>query len=176
MAPPRIKGRGQRGASVPGGVLWGRMPGARHGDLQPIRIQDLKAFGVGAPNEASETARVKTGFGFRIGGLMLAGESIGSGFFTRDVTFTDGDPDVLVTSLTPAAITCHFVISAPDPITHVPTEVGRITFAAGSTNGVVTWTGGVLLLLTGTIITLFAPTPADLTLADITGVVTGVGA
>lgn len=175
MAPPRIKGRAQRGGSIPGGYIWGRMPGAGPGDSQLLNVQHLRAFGVGGQNQAQAIAAAKAGFQFFAGGLLADHEVLGAGTWSRQVTFTDGDADTIVTALVAPTADADIEVWAPDEFA-VPQQVGTIHFPAGVTTATVTWSGGSYVNPTGRVITLYAPTPADTTLADVTGYVTGEGA
>lgn len=165
MPPPNIKpvARGR----MPQGYLLGRVS---HG-VGPIEILDLNSQRqLGLASAASNPQANRAGFGFFIEGLMLADETIGSGSFSRQVTFLDGGGSV--TSLTPATASAAFRIQKIS--LGVPTDVGTITFAAGSSTGVIAWSGGQVAFDTGDVIKLFAPNPADTTLADVTGTVTGL--
>lgn len=172
MRQIKIKGRGQRGATVPGGVIWGRVPGSRPGDLQPLTIRELKLFGIGGQNQATASL-AQAGFQFFAGGLLAAGELLGAGSWSRDVTFTDTD-DYHFTSLVPAAASAVFHIKAY--VLGVLTVVATITFALGSTVGIVAWSGGSFTFPASTVLYLYAPVVADVALSDVTGREVGTGA
>lgn len=171
--PPRIKGRGQRGMSIPKGYLLGRISRGA-GDAELLNLRDLRAFGVGGTNEAVAALLQAAGFRFYIQGLMSDGELIGAGTWVREVTFTDGDSDTSVFSAVAATAPATIKIMAPD-IYGIPQQVGSIIFGAGGTIGVVSWVSGSYTNPAGRVMSLVAPSPADVSLADITGLVTGVG-
>lgn len=166
--PPRIKL--QRAKTMPTGYLLGRTSGGQ-GDVELLGPQQLRSLGIAHQTELLQRT-TNAGFGFFIEGLMLAGETLGSAVFPFDVTFTDGNVDTTVTSLTPATAGAVLKLNSVDAA-HIPYNVGSITFSAAGTVGVVTWVSGSFVLLAGRAITLVAPAAADATLASVTGIVTG---
>lgn len=170
MAPPRIRLRGLRSPNIPGGYILGRQPGGGSGEVQLLNLQQLRAFGLAPSTTAAQTAQ-SAGFGFYDGGLLAAGELLGTAVFAHDVTFTNGADGNVVTALVPATGTPFMTLVAPNALM-IPTQVGTINFAG--TVGTVVWSPNPFLLLKGLPLKLFAPASADATLADISGLVVGV--
>jgi hypothetical protein len=166
--PPAIRIRGARTPAPPGTVL-GRTAQGGKGDIQFLNLRALTGLGLASASGVVK-ALPPVGFGFTIDGLPGDHQLIGSGAFSRDVTFDGTDPGTTVTSILPAAANAVFTLTIL--ILGVPTIVGTITFAAGSTTGAVVWSPP-LDLLAGTFFSLWAPTPADATLASINGLVIG---
>jgi hypothetical protein len=109
-------------------------------------------------------------FGFNIGGLMTAGEYLGSAVYDDDVLFPSVLKPPVVVSEFPATASAVFNIKSRTGA--VETQRGTITFAAGGTTGTVAWSG-VYTLPAGDRIKLYGPTPKDTTLSMITGLVPG---
>lgn len=170
MSPPKIRIRGAR-ASIPAGSLIGRVQGGRVGELQVLRPQDLARMGLGA-NASQQRAANLSGFTFFEEGLMLAGELLGQGAWAHDVQFSTGAAGDAVHSEVAATADAALTVWAPD-LSNIYVQVATITFAAGTTTGVIAWTPGPFLLLGGKILKLYGPAVADLTLAGVTGVVVG---
>lgn len=155
---------------VPAGYILGRLPGTGDGPAQLLNLRDLTAFGVASASAAGPAAH-DAGFGFNDGGLLGAGEYLGAGTWAHDVTFQNGNPGTSVTSLVPANANATFNIQTY--IAGILTTVGTIEFLAGTTVGVVTWLSPPVTIPAGVQIKLFAPSPADSTLASVTGIVVG---
>jgi hypothetical protein len=152
---------------MPTGYLIGRVS---HG-VGPLELLgNLQQRQLGISTAASNPQANRAGFGFFIEGLMLADEVIGSAGWGRQITFLDGGGNV--TSLTAAAADAAFRIQKIS--LGVPTDVGTITFLAGTMTGVIAWSGGQVAFDTGDVVKLFAPNPADVSLADVTGTVNGL--
>lgn len=174
MAPPSIKVRGAaRGKGIPKGFILGRTSKGT-GDVELLNLAELRKAGIANTGSVAQAAAA-TGFGFFAGGLPTDNERLGSASYARNVTFTSADPGSRVSAKFPAAASAVMNIRAPSPSTGLPIAVGTITFAAGSKNGVVAWSGGQYVLPAGTALDLYAPTPVDGSLADITGTVVGSG-
>lgn len=169
MSLKKIRIRGAR-SSIPEGTIIGRAKGSRLGELQVLSPQDLQRMGFANPaavNRASNLA----GFTFFEEGLMLNKELLGQGSFSHDTAFVSGAAGDTVTSENAAAADAALTMWAPDT-GGIYVQVGTITFAAGTKVGVVAWNTG-FILPAHKIIKLYAPTPADATLAGVTGTVVG---
>lgn len=164
MSPPRIKLRGSR-VPIPPGYVVGRISAGR-GDEELLNLQSLRQMGVAGTSDVSQAVS-PAGFGFFAGGLLLAGELLGTAVFNHDVSFESADPADAVHALVAPTSTAVFSMKVG------LTTVGTITFAGGSTVGVVAWTGGLYVLLTGVALSLYAPASADATLASVSGIVSG---
>jgi hypothetical protein len=170
MSPPPIKVRGAgRAKGIPAGYLLGRTSEGT-GDVELLNLAELRKAGVASAGSVAATD-AKTGFGFFIGGLPNNNELIGSATYPTNVQFVSGDG--AVTSGFPAAASAVLNLQAPDPTTGLPVNVGTITFAASSKTGVIAWSAGAYTLLAGKALSLYAPTPVDASLADISGTVNG---
>ncbi len=110
-------------------------------------------------------------FGFNVGGLMSAGEELGTAVFDDDVVF----PSVLKPSvvLSEFTATASAVFNIKSLSGGVETQRGTITFAAGGAVGTVAWSGGTYTLPSGDRLKLYAPSPRDLTLGKVVGLVAG---
>lgn len=170
MSPPRIKVRGAgRAKGIPTGYILGRTsPGT--GDVELLNSVGQRQAGIAGVGQVA-AADAATGFGFSIGGLPTDNEFIGSATYPTNVTFASGDGSVV--SGFPAASTAVMNIKAPDPTTGLPVVVGTLTWAAGSKTAVIAWSGGSYTLLAGKALSLYAPTPVDASLGDISGTVNG---
>lgn len=165
MSTPKIRLRGIR-SRVPKGYILGRSSSGK-GEVELLDLRSLRQIGVAS---SGSVARNKSpiGFGFYAEGLLANHELLGSAVFGIDVTFTD--------DATGTAVTCIIPPTADATLTLVDntlTQVGTIVFLAGATTATVAWAGGTYTLVAGTPLRLYAPTPADTTLADISGTVTG---
>lgn len=170
MPPPKIKVRGAaRNKGIPKGYLLGRTSSGT-GDVELLNLAELRKAGVAGTGSVA-AAGAKTGFGFFIGGLPNDNELIGSASYGSDVQFVSGDGSV--TSGFPAAALAVLNLKAPDPITGLPVVVGSLTFAASSKVAVIAWSGGSYTLAAGKMLSLYAPTPVDASLGDISGTVNG---
>jgi hypothetical protein len=167
MAPPKIRIRGAR-SPIPQGYILGRSSGGT-GEVQLLNIQQLRGMGIATHADVKSSVRT-AGFGFYAGGLLKAGELLGTAVYSRNVTWLSGVAGDAVTSLLPAHAPAVFTMVAV--VGGSPTTVGTITFAAGSMVGVVAWTSG-FVLVAGAPLKLYAPAAADSTLADISGVIVG---
>lgn len=163
----RVPGRGA-GRSIPQGYIIGRTSKGR-GPLELLDQTTLAALGV-ATNKSVAPALHAAGFRFYVGGLPLTNEEIGSGVWGHDVSFQNGVDGSVITSLIAATSTAVWTIKVT--VAGVLQSIGTITFAAGSTVGVLNWTAPVTISA-GNPISLWAPNPQDATLASITGVVQG---
>lgn len=165
---PDIRFRGLRSPNVPTGYILGRT-GSGSGEVQLLDLRALTGMGL-----VSKTLLVHAlppiGFGFTIDGQPGDHQLIGVAVFSKDVTFDGTDAGSSCTSLFAATSTAVFTMTLI--VGGVPTIVGTITFAAGSKVGTFAWPTPVDLLA-GTGLSLWAPTPADATLANITGIVIG---
>lgn len=170
MSPPKIKVRGAgRAKGIPSGYILGRIsPGT--GDVELLNSAGQRRAGIASAGGVA-TADAATGFGFFAGGLPLDNELLGSASFANDVTFASGDGSVV--SGFPAAASAVLHLKAPDPTTGLPVVVGTFTFAAGSTTAVIAWGTGSYVLKAGKVLSLYAPTPVDASLGDISGTVNG---
>lgn len=172
MAPPKIRLRGLRSPNIPPGYILGRLPGlGGSGEVQLLNLNSLRQFGIAGKQDAN-SGQTAAGFGFYDGGLLNAGELLGTAIYSADVTFANAADGDTVTSLSPAAAIAVFTLIAPNTL-GVPTQVGTVTFAAGANVGTIAWSPNPFLLPKGTALKLFAPSPADLSLADVTGLVEG---
>lgn len=170
MSPPRIKVRGAgRAKGIPTGYILGRTSDGT-GDVELLNLTELRKAGI-APVGQVAAADALTGFGFFCGGLPLDNELLGSASYPNDVSFASGDGSV--TAGFAAAATAVMNLKAPDPTTGLPVVVGTFTFAAGSKTAVIAWTGGTYVLKAGKVLSLYAPTPVDASLGDISGTVNG---
>lgn len=107
------------------------------------------------------------GFGFFIGGLMLANELLGGVVFQKNMIFGTDSP-YLINSEIPATADAVFnILTAPG------VQAGTITFSAGTTTGVLAWASPPFSLSAGTQLRVRAPDPADATLSYISGNITG---
>lgn len=120
----------------------------------------------------ADTGVISTGGSFRffIGSPPTANEELGSGNWGHDVSFDNGQPGSIITSLLPAASTA--VLHIKTIVSGVLTEVGTITFAAAGKVGTLNWIAPITITA-GTPISLWGPSPSDATLGNITGVVQG---
>jgi hypothetical protein len=164
-----VPGRGP-GRNVPNNVLIGRQPGV--GGRGPLQILDLLALkGMGLATAKSVGNQLnQAGFTFNAGGLLGNDEDLGEGTWGHAVTFTNGVAGSSVVAQYAATGTAVFDITAI--ISGVPTVFGTITFSAGGTVGVVNFPALFVIPLGG-IVRLNAPSPADATLASVSGVVMG---
>lgn len=171
--PPNIKvpGRG-KGRNIPPGYIIGRVSHGR-GPLELIAPGNFGRLGLSSANAAAQKA-AQAGFQFFAGGLLKAGELLGSGTWAHAQGFQNGIDGSSITSLTPAAVTAVFRIVAV--VLGVPTDFGTITFAAGSTTGVLLFTVSPFTIPAGSPVQLYAPASADATLSSVTGVVMGYAA
>jgi hypothetical protein len=163
---PAIRLRGIR-ASMPQGYILGRAAGG-DGEVQLLSLNALRGMGIAAAVDVSKLTS-SAGFGFFDEGLYASNEKLGTAVFSRQVTFSNGDPGNIVTCLIPATASAVFNIVSGA----FNTLVGTITFAPGSKTAVVAWVGGSFVLPAGQTMTLYSPNPADTTLADVSGTVTG---
>lgn len=159
----RVPGRGA-GRSIPSGYLVGRVSTGR-GPLEIVKPQQV---GIATAKQV-QSQFAQCGFRFNAGGLLLNNEDLGSGVWSHDVTFTNGLGSV-VTAQTAPTSTAIFNIYALHA--GVPTVIGTITFAAGSLTGMVNFPS-VVVVAAGDAVRLNAPSPADATLASVTGTVYG---
>lgn len=168
--PPKIVVPGlSRGKGIPTGYFLGRVDGGR-GPVQLIRGPQIGRL---VPAIAAAQNQLHTaGFTFYAGGLMLNGEDLGSGTWAHPVQFENGVGGTTVTSQVAATSTAVFTIYV---LTPTPVAIGTITFAAGSTVGVVNFPVPYTVPA-GQAIRLNAPSPADATLASVTGTVVGIDA
>lgn len=123
-----------------------------------------------AAAQAAEAAaqaiiNARTGFGFFDGGHLADHELLGAAVFSHNVKFTSPNAGNVVTALVGATGSPTFTMVVSG------VTVGTITMAG--TVGTVAWSGGSYTLTAGTPISLFAPTPADATLASVSGIVIG---
>lgn len=162
MSPPRIKMRGNR-TPIPTGYLVGRVSSGR-GDQELINLQSLRQMGIATHQDVAASVN-PAGFGFFAGGHLADHELLGAAVFARPVQFVSPDPANVVTSLVGATGAAAFTMVVGG------LTVGTITMAG--TVGTVAWSGGNYTLAAGTPMSLFAPTPADATLASVSGIVTG---
>lgn len=160
---PRIKIRGIRQV-VPTGYLLGRISSGA-GDAELLNLQSLRQFGVAASSDVQQAVSA-IGFGFYAGALLLNNELLGTAVFNHDVLFEDGGDGSAVNALVPPASAAVFNMKVG------LTTVGTIQI---STSGVATivWSGGSYVLTAGTPLSLYAPTPADATLASVSGIISG---
>lgn len=172
MAPPRIRLRGLRSPGTPGGYILGRLPGSGQGEVQLLDLNHLRQFGIAA-GAAKQTAITIHGWGFYAGGLLNAGELLGTAVYGFNVTFTTGAAGDTFTALVPAAADAQFTLWTPNALL-IPTQVGTIDFPAGSAVGTITWSPDPFLLLKGAQLKLYAPAAADLALADVSGLCYGL--
>jgi len=146
---------------IPSGYFLGRVD-AGEGPAQLIAIDDvIRAAGGGKTNVPA------VGFGFYDGGRLNDHELLGAATFSRNVKFP-GSRSSTVTAVIPASAMAVFTMVDP-----TLTTVGTITFAAGSTTGVIAWSPSPYTLAAGQPLQLYAPTPADPALAFISGLVNG---
>lgn len=169
MSLKKIRIRGAR-SSIPQGTIIGRAKGSRVGELQVLGPGDLARMGFANAAQVNKLANL-AGFTFFEDGLMLVKELLGQGSFSHDTAFVSGASGDTVTSESAAAADAALTMWAPDS-GGIYVQVGSITFAAGTKVGVVVWTAG-FVLPAHKIIKLYAPTPADATLAGVTGTVVG---
>jgi hypothetical protein len=127
--------------------------------------------GDGIAGDPVFTALGPDGFGFFVGGLMLDGELLGMGIFDKDISFPSTVNTNAVKSLFPATASAVFDIKAV--IAGVETQVGTITFAAGSSDGVVVWSPNPYTLPANTPLKLYSPSARDITLSMVTGLCPG---
>lgn len=173
MSPPKIRIPGLVGRGIPQGYVLGRLRGAHHGDVQLLDLNHLRQFGV-ASGSSTQAAASIAGFTFNEQGLMTNKELLGTGSWAHDVTFTNDFPGTLVTADYAAAATAALTIW--ESIAGTPTHIGDITFTAGGLapiHAVVTWVGGLHVVAAGNPVSLYGPTPADLTLGGVHGTVEG---
>ncbi len=161
---------------IPPGYAIGRQP-SQGGRAAPgiVRLSDYATRGYAQQVGAGGVSAGATGFGFSVGTNLADNEIVGFGQWPANMTFTTGDPKTYVNSEYPATAIAVFNIYkwvGPQPGTR--TLEGTITFAAGSYIGVVAWTSSPYTHPVDTILELHAPSPPDLTLSWVTGVVNGV--
>lgn len=168
--PPKIVVPGlSRGKGIPKGYLLGRVDSGR-GPVQLVRGQQLMRLGI-ASASATNSKLAQCGFTFYAGGLMLSNEDLGSGSWAHDVTFQNGVDGSSIISQTPATSTAVFNIYALQ--ISGPTLIGTITFSAGGSVGLLNFPAS-FTIPAGTAVRLNAPSPADATLASVTGTVVGI--
>ncbi len=165
MSTPKIRLRGIR-SRIPTGYVLGRSSSGK-GEVELLNLRQLSHIGV-ASAQAVARGKGAIGFGFFAEGLLLDHELLGSAVFGVNVTFSDGAEGTAVTCLLAATSDAEFTL-----VDNTMVTVGTITFLAGETTATVAWVGGEYTLLAGTPLRLYAPTPADPTLADISGTVIG---
>jgi hypothetical protein len=155
---------------APTGYIIGRAsPGV--GPLEFLNLRDLQQLGVASKADAG-AGSTQHGFGFSIQGRPSDGQVIGIAVFPKPMTFTSAATGDAVVSTTPAHASAVF--SLLTPVSGVFTQVGTITFAAGSTTGVVAWSGGQYTLAANAQLKMVAPAIQDPALSDISGKVVGV--
>lgn len=113
------------------------------------------------------------GFGWNSTGLLVSGELLGAGIIPHNTTFDETNPDTKVICAIPATADADLQIWTTDAggILYSP---GVIHCPAGSTTPVVQFSPNPWLYLGQHPIYLYAPNPADTTLAEIMGFVVGV--
>lgn len=131
----------------------------------------LVTNGDGIAGNPTFTALGPDGFGFFVGGLMTNGELLGMGVFDKDIAFPSVVNSAVVKSLFPA--NGPAVLNIMAVIAGVDTQVGTISFTAGGQVGTVIWMTDPYVLTNGTPLKLFAPSPRDITLSMVTGLVPG---
>lgn len=172
MAPPPIKVRGAgRSKGIPQGYILGRSSRG-NGDVELLRAGDFRAVGIASAGQIAAVTGVH-GFGFFAGGTLADSELLGSGTFPVDITFVNSDPNSSVTAEFAPASTAVLNVKAADPISGLDVVVATFTFAASSKTAVIAWTGGSYTLPAGKVIKLIAPHPADTSLANVHGTITG---
>jgi hypothetical protein len=126
----------------------------------------------GGRSTSSAVTPDETGFGFFAGGLMTAGEFLGQAVWGHPITFMAPDAENVALSLSSATATSALSLLAFDA-SNVAVGSGSITFAAGSSDGVVAWAASTTVP-EGGYVQLYAPPAADLTLASVRGSIHGV--
>lgn len=170
--PPPIKVRGAaRSKGIPQGYILGRSSRG-NGDVELLRPGNFRAVGLASAGQIAAVTGVH-GFGFFAGGTLLDAELLGSGTFPGDISFVNGDPNSSVTAEFASAATAVLNVKAADPITGLDVVVATFTFSAGNKTAAIAWTGGSYILKAGKVIKLFAPHPADTSLANVHGTITG---
>jgi hypothetical protein len=167
--PPKVTIAGTGAKGYQSGYIVGRFS-AGVGPLELLGEAQLHVMGIASRDEVIQRTS-NAGFGFFAGGLLLDNENLGSGSLPFQCTFRDGNASTLVNSQVPAAAAAELKLMAD--VAGIPTQVGSIDFAMGSTDGVVTWVGGEFILTPGQTFTILAPSPADATLAAVGGTLTG---
>lgn len=169
----KIRVPGLSGRGIPEGYILGRLRGAKHGDVQLLDLGHLRQFGV-AGGASTKKDQSVSGFTFNETGLMLANELLGTGSWPHDVTFTNDftDQTLVQSDFSP---TVSGVMRILATILGVPTQVGSITFTAGTPpiTAAVSWVSSPYVHLAGNPMSLYAPLVANATLANCHGVVAG---
>lgn len=140
-----------------------------------IDAQDIKTLGAAIAYTNAQIALVAAppvGIGFFIGGLMLDNELLGCVLFSHNITFSSGDAKSIVEAQVPATADAVFNL-VTIALDGTQTHVGTITMPAGQYIGTVAWDSSPFTLPPGLIIAMLAPSPADATLAFVTGSLNG---
>lgn len=173
MSVKKIRVPGLIGRGIPDGYMLGRLKGAKHGDVQLLDLSHLRQFGV-ASSATTKKDQSVSGFTFNETGLMLANELLGTGSWPHDVTFTNDftDQTLVQADFSPAATAVMRILAT---IAGVPTQVGSITYLAGSPpiTATVAWVASPYVHLAGNPMSLYAPLAADAALANCHGIVAG---
>jgi hypothetical protein len=111
------------------------------------------------------------GFGLNTTNLFSAGEELGACVFEDDITFPSATRSYYVTS--EVAATGIATAKIYERNAGVETQVGTIVWSAGGTVATVTWTPNPYTLIAGRKLKVYAPSPRDATLANVTGEVPG---
>jgi hypothetical protein len=112
------------------------------------------------------------GFGFNATGLLSSGEQLGGGIIPHDVTFLSTDPSTQIIAQIPATAQADCPIFTHDSF-GVLYSPGVIRFAAGSASGTLVLSPDPWLYVARKPIFLYAPSPADTTLAEIMAWING---
>lgn len=151
---------------VPGGsrgVLIGRR--SAFGPLQLLTDDMLRGMGLKAPSN-NQLAH-QAGFTFSTDGIPGDNQFVGSGAWSKDIHFHNSDPNNVVTALSGATGTPSFrMLDASFA------QLGTVQFTTPLI-GIVTWASDPYIHPAGTIMQLYAPTPADATLGRVHGRVVG---
>lgn len=163
MSPPQIKIRGIRQV-VPTGYILGRISQGS-GDAELLNLQSLRQMGVAASADVDNATAVR-GFGFFAGGLLLANELLGTAVFSVNVLFESNDGVSVVTPLVAPTASATFNMRVG------LSTVGTILIHTNGSSDI-TWIGGRYELTAGSPLSLYAPSPADATLASVSGTISG---
>jgi hypothetical protein len=155
--------------SAPSGYIFGRLDKGR-GPGQWLKGSSLLAAGVATAAAVAAAAAANHGFGFSVQGRPAAGQILGPGLWTSNITFQTGGAASIIAQV---AATSSAVFNIQTLISGVYTTIGTITFAAGGTVGALAWIASPETVPTGQPLQVVCPASQDATLANIVGVVDG---
>lgn len=145
------------------GTKWVHLPPGSNGKV-------LTTHSTGLPPTWESAGDL--GFGFNATGLLSVGELLGAGIIPHNTTFNSTNPDTEIICAIPATAAADCPLWTTDSF-NVLYSPGSVHFAAGATTGTLVLFPNPWLYLGRHPIYLYAPSPADTTLAEIMGFIVG---